>query len=128
MLRDGGVLAGKRDALALGELHLNLAKLGNNLFWGEPLLWHGCLLGSKSILSINLVQFHPLRSIGEGTVTGELRSGPTFPDRLISFGMFCNIFEFEGALIKRVNIDEDPDFGSGDADRMALANDLRKTA
>jgi hypothetical protein len=66
--------------------------------------------------------------IVEGTVTGELRSGRTFPDGLHSFGMFCSVFEFEGALIKRVNIYEDPDFGSGDTDRVAWANDLRKPA
>ena len=77
-------------------------------------------------------KFNIMRSgdfvIVEGTVTGELKSGRTFPDGLHSFGMFCNVFEFEGTLIKRVSIYEDPDFGSGDTDRVAWANDLRKTA
>jgi ketosteroid isomerase-like protein len=77
-------------------------------------------------------RFNIMRSgdfvIVEGTVAGELESGRTFPDGLYSFGMFCNVFEFEGALIKRVNIYEDPDFGSSDTDRVAWANGLRKTA
>ncbi|GEO19395.1 hypothetical protein MAE02_70910 [Microvirga aerophila] len=58
---DGGILAGQRDALALRELHLDLAQLRDNLLRTEPLLPHFELFGSKSILSVNLVQFHPVR-------------------------------------------------------------------
>jgi hypothetical protein len=41
LLRDGDVLAGERDAQALGELHLDLAQLRDDLLRAEPLLRHG---------------------------------------------------------------------------------------
>jgi hypothetical protein len=56
--------AGECEALALGELHLDLAQLGEERLWAEPLLRHRGLLGTRSILSINLVQLHSVRSNG----------------------------------------------------------------
>jgi hypothetical protein len=40
--------------------------------------------------------------------------------------LFCNVFEFEGELIKRVHIYADPDFNSADAARVAWAQGVRK--
>jgi hypothetical protein len=54
-------LLGNTNLLA-GELHLDLAQLRDDLLRTEPLFWHGWLLGSRSILSINLVQFDRVRS------------------------------------------------------------------
>jgi hypothetical protein len=52
----------ERNALALRLLHLDLAQFGDDLLRAEPLLRYRGLLGSRSILLINLVQFHPVRS------------------------------------------------------------------
>jgi hypothetical protein len=46
----------------------------------------------------------------EGAENGTTRSGVDFPDGVSSFGLFCNVFEFEGDLIKRLHIYVDPDF------------------
>lgn len=48
----------------------------------------------------------------EGTEKGVTKSGKEWPDYKISYGKFCNVFEFEGELIKRVHIYVDPDFTS----------------
>ncbi|MGY5034075.1 nuclear transport factor 2 family protein [Streptomyces sp. 900116325] len=48
----------------------------------------------------------------EGEVKGTTTSGVAFPDGVSSYGLFCNVFEFEGERIKRIHIYEDPDFGS----------------
>ncbi|MCM3629091.1 nuclear transport factor 2 family protein [Paenibacillus glycanilyticus] len=57
----------------------------------------------------------------EGQVSGETYSGGAFPDNVYSHGRFCNVFEFVGDLIKRINIYEDPDFNSADAPRIEWA-------
>ncbi|GAB3974710.1 hypothetical protein GCM10029978_057000 [Actinoallomurus acanthiterrae] len=55
----------------------------------------------------------------EGAVKGTTTSGVAFPDGVSSFGLFCNVFEFEGERIKRVHIYEDPDFASTHTDGVA---------
>ena len=47
---------------AMGKLHPDLARRGNDLFRVEPRLQHLELLGSTSLLSINLIQLDPVRS------------------------------------------------------------------
>ena len=54
----------------------------------------------------------------EGRVWGEMSDGTAFPDGNISQGRFCNVFEFEGDLIRAVRIYEDPDFPSTDQARI----------
>lgn len=54
----------------------------------------------------------------EGQVKGITRSGGAFPDNVYSQGRFCNVFEFDGYLINRLHIYEDPDFNSADAPRV----------
>ncbi|RIV88690.1 nuclear transport factor 2 family protein [Aurantiacibacter xanthus] len=50
----------------------------------------------------------------EGREWGEMADGTPFPDGDISQGLFCNVFEFEGELIKAVRVYVDPDFTSAD--------------
>ncbi|WNG30925.1 nuclear transport factor 2 family protein [Cystobacter fuscus] len=56
----------------------------------------------------------------EGTERGVTRGGVHWPDNDISQGRFCNVFEFEGPLIRRVHIYVDPDFTSEDVERVRL--------
>lgn len=57
----------------------------------------------------------------EGQVKGVTYSGGAFPSNSYSHGRFCNVFEFDGDLIKRVHIHEDPDFNGVDAPRVEWA-------
>lgn len=54
----------------------------------------------------------------EGREWGEMADGTPFPDGDISHGLFCNVFEFDGDLIKAVRIYVDPDFTSTDKLRI----------
>jgi ketosteroid isomerase-like protein len=56
----------------------------------------------------------------EGNEKGVTRSGKEWPDNHTSFGKFCNVFEFDDELIKRVHIYVDPDFTSEDTERLAI--------
>lgn len=56
----------------------------------------------------------------EGNEKGVTRSGKEWPDNHTSFGKFCNVFEFDGELIKRVHIYVDPDFTSEDIERLTI--------
>jgi ketosteroid isomerase-like protein len=51
----------------------------------------------------------------EGREWGEMADGSPFPDGEISQGVFCNVYEFDGDLIRAVRIYVDPDFTSSDA-------------
>lgn len=62
----------------------------------------------------------------EGTEKGITSSGKEWPDYKTSFGKFCNVFEFEGELIKRVHIYVDPDFTSEDSDRLSIFSNESK--
>lgn len=50
------------------------------------------------------------RVVVEGVEEGELAGGIPFPGQARSGGRMCNVFEFEGNLIKRLHIYADPDF------------------
>ncbi|MDQ1095563.1 MULTISPECIES: nuclear transport factor 2 family protein [Chryseobacterium] len=54
----------------------------------------------------------------EGREAGVNADNKPFPDNVTAFGKFCNVFEFDGDLIKRVHIYVDPDFTSEDAVRI----------
>ena len=56
----------------------------------------------------------------EGTEAGITRSGLRWPDGVVSQGRFCDVFEFEGTLIRSVHIYVDPDFTSADRDRIRI--------
>ena len=58
----------------------------------------------------------------EGTEKGITIDGKEWPDNATAFGKFCNVFEFEGELIKRIHIYVDPDVTSEDAVRMTRLN------
>ncbi|TKC05823.1 nuclear transport factor 2 family protein [Pedobacter frigoris] len=62
----------------------------------------------------------------EGTEKGITIDGKPWPDNVTTFGKFCNVFEFEGDLIKRVHIYVDPDVTSEDVVRMARLNQDHK--
>ncbi|KXF56479.1 hypothetical protein AXA44_34635 [Rhodococcus sp. SC4] len=55
----------------------------------------------------------------EGFEKGVTRDGESWPDGVISTGRFCNVFEFDGLLIKRVHVYVDPDFTSSHKERIA---------
>ncbi|SDS94603.1 nuclear transport factor 2 family protein [Actinoplanes derwentensis] len=65
--------------------------------------------------------------IVEGAENGTTSSGVEFPDGVSSFGLFCNVFEFEGELIKRVHIYVDPDFANTHADGVAWGRSAQDT-
>ena len=54
----------------------------------------------------------------EGTESGVMKDGASWPVRGRTEGRFCNVFEFEGELISRVHIYVDPDFAGLDRDRF----------
>jgi ketosteroid isomerase-like protein len=61
----------------------------------------------------------------EGSERGTTTSGATFPDGAASFGLFCNVFEFEGERISRVHIYVDPDFASTHEEGMAWGRSVQ---
>lgn len=63
--------------------------------------------------------------IVEGVERGTTTSGVDFPDGVSSFGLFCNVFEFEGALIKRVHIYVDPDFANTHVEGVAWGRSVQ---
>jgi ketosteroid isomerase-like protein len=50
------------------------------------------------------------RLVVEGTEKGVLADGTPWPAGARSEGRYCNVFEFRGALIRRLHIHVDPDF------------------
>lgn len=56
----------------------------------------------------------------EGRERGESSSGIIWPDGKVSQGRFCNVFKFDGELIRYLAIYVDPDFASEDTDRVRL--------
>ena len=56
----------------------------------------------------------------EGTEYGMTRAGERWPDKQISHGRFCSVFNFDGPLIRRMYIYVDPDFTSADAERVRI--------
>jgi len=58
--------------------------------------------------------------IVEGTERGRTRWGQDWPDGNVSTGRFCNVFEFDGLLIRRLHIYVDPDFTSSHQERVDL--------
>ncbi|MGV9703205.1 nuclear transport factor 2 family protein [Streptomyces sp. NPDC003483] len=63
--------------------------------------------------------------VTEGSVHGTTTSGVAFPDGTSSYGLFCNVFEFEGKRIKRLHIYEDPDFAGTHADGTSWGESVR---
>ncbi|WP_328891669.1 MULTISPECIES: nuclear transport factor 2 family protein [unclassified Streptomyces] len=63
--------------------------------------------------------------IVEGAENGTTTSGVDFPDGVSSFGLFCNVFEFEGELIKRTHIYVDPDFANTHAEGVAWGKSVQ---
>lgn len=55
----------------------------------------------------------------EGSEGGRTASGVDFPDGVATFGLFCNVFEFDGSLISRMNVYVDPDFAGTHNDGVA---------
>jgi hypothetical protein len=56
----------------------------------------------------------------EGKEWGVTQAGVQWPDGAVSQGLFCNVFEFDGLLIRRTYIYVDPDFTSEDLDRARI--------
>lgn len=56
----------------------------------------------------------------EGQEGGTMKDGTVWPDKQVSQGRFCSVFEFSGSLINRMYIYVDPDFPSHDAKRISV--------
>ncbi|WP_394842612.1 nuclear transport factor 2 family protein [Pendulispora brunnea] len=54
----------------------------------------------------------------EGQEWGVTPDGVSWPDGTINQGRFCNVFQFEGNLIRRTYIYVDPDFTNADETRL----------
>jgi hypothetical protein len=54
----------------------------------------------------------------EGATRGVLKSGTRWAAGETPGGRFCNVFEFRGALISRMHVYLDPDYGSEDEGRF----------
>ena len=65
--------------------------------------------------------------IVEGAEKGTTTSGAAFPDGVFSFGLFCNVFEFDDELIKRIHIYVDPDFANTHAEGVAWGKSVQET-
>ncbi|MEU8951939.1 nuclear transport factor 2 family protein [Streptomyces sp. NPDC048489] len=65
--------------------------------------------------------------VTEGSVRGATGSGAAFPDGESSYGLFCNVFEFEDERIKRLHIYEDPDFAGTHTEGVAWGKSVRDT-
>ncbi|SRR5712691_2247080 len=65
--------------------------------------------------------------IVEGFEKGVMRDGTRWPVDGLSEGRYCNVFEFDGTLIKRVHIYVDPDFASTDRERLLWGESVRMT-
>jgi hypothetical protein len=63
----------------------------------------------------------------EGFEGGTTKDGKAWPDPQRSEGCFCNVFVFEGLLIKRVHIYVDPDLTSSDRARFHWGENVRTT-
>jgi ketosteroid isomerase-like protein len=63
----------------------------------------------------------------EGKEKGVTLSGGAYPDNVYGEGRFCNVFEFDGDLIKRVHVHTDPDFNSADAPRVEWAKKVHES-
>ncbi len=56
----------------------------------------------------------------EGQEGGTMKDGTVWPDKQVSEGRFCSVFEFSGNLIIRMHIYVDPDYPSSDAERISV--------
>jgi hypothetical protein len=90
----------------------------------SPEDWPGVSPVSTEIDEFNVIAVGSYVVV-EGAEHGRTSSGIDFPDGTSSFGVFCNVFEFEGDLIKRVHIYVDPDFASTHADGVAWGKSVR---
>ncbi|MFI5841182.1 nuclear transport factor 2 family protein [Catenuloplanes sp. NPDC051500] len=63
--------------------------------------------------------------IVEGAEKGTTTSGVNFPDGVSSFGLFCNVFEFQGELVKRLHIYVDPDFANTHTEGVAWGKSVQ---
>lgn len=63
----------------------------------------------------------------EGVEHGTTTSGVTFPDGAFTYGLFCNVFEFEGDLIRRVHVYVDPDFAATHEDGVAWGRSVQES-
>jgi hypothetical protein len=67
------------------------------------------------------------RVVVEGAERGTTVSGVEFPDGVSSFGLFCNVFEFDDQLIKRVHVYVDPDFASSHVDGVSWGRSVQSS-
>jgi hypothetical protein len=75
----------------------------------------------------NRMRFHVAghHVIVEGFESGVMADGTSWPVEGRSEGRFVSVFEFEGALIKRVYIYVDPDFASTHNERFLWGDHVR---
>jgi ketosteroid isomerase-like protein len=89
-----------------------LVAFGQRLGLSLGSIWHD-IPNFNFIVSGNTV-------VVEGTEGGTMKDGTVWPDKAMSQGRFCSVFEFSGGRISRMYIYVDPDFPSHDTGRIAV--------
>ncbi|MEW7864557.1 nuclear transport factor 2 family protein [Aeromonas diversa] len=97
-----GTTQGKNSLIMFGE------RIGSTL--GS--IWHD-IANFNIIVSAQTV-------VVEGQEGGTMKDGTVWPDKNVSQGRFCSVFEFSGGLITRMYIYVDPDFPSNDVERISI--------
>lgn len=97
-----GTTQGKDSLIAFGE------RIGSSL--GS--IWH-------DIDNFNII-VSGQTVVVEGQEGGTMKDGTVWPDKQVSQGRFCSVFEFTGKLITRMYVYVDPDFPSNDTERILV--------
>ena len=97
-----GTTQGKDSLIEFGE------RIGSSL--GS--IWH-------DIANFNII-VSGQTVVVEGQEGGTMKDGTVWPDKQVSQGRFCSVFEFSGKLITRMYIYVDPDFPSNDVERISV--------
>jgi len=97
-----GTTQGKDSLIAFGE------RIGSSL--GS--IWH-------DIDNFNII-VSGQTVVVEGQEGGTMKDGTVWPDKQVSVGRFCSVFEFTGKLITRMYVYVDPDFPSNDTERILV--------
>jgi len=104
------------------NVQLYFPKFGTRSGKGEVIAFIRGLLGKLESLKHEVDTYNYIASgnlvVVEGTESGVMKDGTTWPVAGGSEGRFCNVFEFDGDLITRVHIYVDPDFAGEDHDRF----------
>ena len=121
--------AGQQDVLDLfdDDIEFYFPKFGRGKGKQDLVaMWTG-LGGVIESISHDAETFSYLMSgdtvVVEGTTNGRYRSGAEWSGGATPGGRFCNLFEFNGPLIRRLRVYLDPDYAGEDAKRFLWGRD-----